>query len=154
MKRINLLAPVLLLALLCACAAREAKPEITLFLPNDDATGFVEQTVNLSADSAQAVVDALCAAGALPEGVEVRSCSLEGTGQDALLSLDLSAAFAEAMQTAGSTGEAMTLGSLANTMLVYYDAQTLSLTCEGAPLATGHNVYDEPLAFYVPETVS
>ncbi len=154
MKRIKLLAPALFLYLLCACAARETKPAVTLFVPNDDATSFVEQSASLSGDSAQAVVDALCEAGALPEGVEVLSCSLEGKGQDARLSLDLSAAFSEAMQTAGSAGEAMTLGSLANTMLVYYDAQTLSLTCEGEPLATGHNIYDEPLVFYVPDTAS
>lgn len=152
MKRINLLAPALFLALLCACAAREAKPAVTLFLPNDDATGFVEQSATLGGDSAQAVVDALCEAGALSGDIEVLSCSLDGTGQDAQLSLDLSAAFGEAMQSAGNAGEAMTLGSLTNTMLAYFDAQTLLLTCEGEPLATGHNVYDEPLRFVFPET--
>jgi len=155
MKRINLLlAPALvLLTLLCACGAREQKPAVTLFLPNDDATGFVEQSAALDGDSAQAVVDALSEAGALPGGVEVLSCSLNGTGQDAQLSLDLSAAFGEAMQSAGSAGETMALGSLTNTMLAYFDAQTLLLTCEGEPLATGHNVYDEPLRFVFPEPV-
>jgi len=154
MKRIKLFVPALLLALLCACAAREAKPTVTLFLPNDDATGFAEQDAALSGDSAQAVVDALYEAGALPEGVEVLSCSLNGTGQDAQLSLDLSAAFGEAMQSAGSAGETMALGSLTNTLLVYYDAQTLLLTCEGEPLSTGHNVYDGPLHFFVSETAA
>ncbi len=134
--------------------------EATLYLPNDNADGFETVTETVQTNP-QGLVDALIAHDALPEGVTVNDFRMEdngtetteGEGDDASVSytpgdsqifLDVSQAFGDAASTTGTAGETMLLGSLVNTMLTYYNAQTLTLTVEGAVLETGHNVYDTP----------
>ena len=135
--------------------------EITLYLPDDQAESFEEVTETVDAQP-QGVVDALIAHGALPEGVKVNSFTMRDNGTETqegdtvsytagdtlTIDLDLSQEFADAASSTGTAGEQMLLGSLVNTMLKAYNADELNLTCDGAPLETGHNAYDQPLTFY------
>lgn len=135
--------------------------EITLYLPDDQAESFKEVTEAVDAQP-QGVVDALIAHGALPEGVKVNSFSMRDNGTETQegdtvsytvgdtlhIDLDLSQEFADAASSTGTSGEQMLLGSLVNTMLKAYNADEITITCDGAPLETGHNVYDQPLTFY------
>ena len=115
--------------------------EITLFLPNEMADGFVEVTARVAFEP-QSVVDALIAHGGLPEGVRVLDFRLE---EDGHMVLDLSGEFAAALCSTGTSGEAMLTGSLVNTMLTCWDAQLLSFTVEGEIVESGHVIYDFPL---------
>ena len=133
---------------------------VTLYLPNDTADGFdtVEETVEASP---QGIVDALIAHGVLPEGVavdafETMSDGVETQEGDVVsyevgelsITLDLSEEFLSAVTGTGTAGETMVMGSLVNTMLTAYNAQTLTLTCGGEAVETGHAVYDEPMTFF------
>ena len=133
---------------------------VTLYLPNDTADGFdtVEETVEASP---QGIVDALIAHGVLPEGVtvdafETMSDGVETQEGDVVsyevgelsITLDLSEEFLSAVTGTGTAGETMVMGSLMNTMLTAYNAQTLTLTCGGEVVETGHAVYDEPMTFF------
>ena len=40
----------------------------------------------------------------------------------------------------------MLVGSVVNSFLSAYGAETVTLTCDGAVLETGHTIYDEPLS--------
>ena len=135
--------------------------EVTLYLPNEQADAFEEVTETVDA-TPQAIVDALIAHNALPEGTAVNSFSMRDNGTETqegdvvsytagdtlTIDLDLSAEFAEAAASTGTSGEQMLLGSLVNTMLTAYNADELNLTCDGAVLETGHSIYDEPLTFF------
>ena len=144
--------PLLLAAavLLTGCAITLHDPpqgrEITLYLPNEDGTGFDEVPTVIPPDGllSQGVLDALREAGALPKGVKV--VRLEQTGQ--ALTLDVTGDLAKALAGTGSTEEYMILGSLVNSLLGAYGATTLSLKAGGAPLETGHDSYDGPLTFF------
>ena len=133
---------------------------VTLYLPNDNADGFdtVEETVEASP---QGIVDALIAHGVLPEGVTVDAFETVGDGVETQegdvvsyevgelsITLDLSEEFLSAVTGTGTAGETMVLGSLVNTFLTAYHAGTLTLTCGGETVETGHNVYDAPLTFF------
>ena len=140
--------------------AVEDELTVTLYLPNDNADGFdtVEETVEASP---QGIVDALIAHGVLPEGVtvdafETMSDGVETQEGDVVsyevgelsITLDLSEEFLSAVTGTGTAGETMVMGSLVNTMLTAYNAQTLTLTCGGEAVETGHAVYDEPMTFF------
>ena len=133
---------------------------VTLYLPNDNADGFdtVEETVEASP---QGIVDALIAHGVLPEGVTVDAFETVGDGVETQegdvvsyevgelsITLDLSEEFLSAVTGTGTAGETMVMGSLVNTMLTAYNARTLTLTCGGKVVETGHAVYDEPMTFF------
>ena len=136
---------------------------VTLYLPNDTADGFVETEETVGGD-AQAIVDALIAHGAVPEGTAVLDFSLDDNGTETTdgetvsyeagdtlhIDLDVSAEFQTGLSGMGTSGETMMLGSLVNTLLTAYNADTITVTVAGAPLETGHNIYDEPLTFIEP----
>ena len=117
--------------------------EITLYLPNDQGDAFEEakETVLLQP---QNIVDALTGHGVLPQGVTVNTFEVDEEGN---LQMDVSQEFAVGLGSTGTTGEAMMLGSLVNTLLSAYQAETVAITCGGETLETGHNVYDTPLSF-------
>lgn len=149
---IRKLLPLFLAAavLLAGCAITLHDPpqgrEVTLYLPNEDGTGFDEVPTVVPPDGllSQAVLDALREAGALPKGVKV--VRLEQTGEE--ITLDVTGDLAKALNGTGSTEEYMILGSLVNSLLGAYDATTLLLTAGGEPLETGHDSYDRPLTFF------
>lgn len=135
--------------------------DITLYLPDDNAESFDEVTETVAA-TPQGIVDALIDHGALPEGTVVNDFQLDTNGVEVQegdmvsytpgdlcsITIDLSSAFSKAASSTGTAGETMLLGSLVNTLLKAYDADTVSITCDGSVLETGHNVYDEPLTFF------
>ncbi len=125
--------------------APEAQYEqVTLYLPNENADGMVEENAKIevtdSAGKVEDMVQALVSSGALPEGTE----TLAVNWKDDCLSVDLNQAFADGIQNSGTAGETMILASLVNTLWAYYEPTELILTVDGNPLETGHNIYDQP----------
>lgn len=150
-----------LLAALCACAlavaiagcsapAAEQETEqteqtktVTLYLPDEQGEAVVPTQTEVSfggQDEAATLMAALVGEGVLPAEVAVRSLAQE----EGNLTLDLNAAFAEALSTSGTTGENMIMASVVDTYLAYYGAASLRITVDGETLETGHAVYDEP----------
>ena len=89
-------------------------------------------------DSDQSLVDALIAAGSLPEGVKVQSSSLE----NGTLTLDMNAAFGEAIRASGTAGETLKIYALVNTFAQARGATAVLITVDGKVLESGHEVYD------------
>lgn len=119
--------------------------QVTLYLPNDDADGLTEKTVQVakSDDAVVELVQALVSEGALPEGTEVASWSVEHTDPPAL-TVDLNDAFAQAITRQGTAGETIIMAALVNTIWAYYEPASLTLTANGQTIVTGHNEYDQP----------
>ncbi len=124
----------------------EAGVTVTIYTGNDNADGLDETEVAIAELTADELLAALVDAGAIPEGTTCVSFTQSDDGSE--LTLDLSQAFADGVGQMGTSGEMMMLGSLVNTFLEAYDAQTITVTVEGAALETGHNVYDTPLERY------
>ena len=152
MKRF--LIPILTLILAASFAAAGlAAPilhTVNLYLPDADAETLVMTPVEIEA-TPQSIVDALIAQGALPEGIAVRAFALiQAPNETEIRSgrLDLSQTFADALAASGTAGETMLMGSVVDTFLDYYGLHELSVTCKGATIETGHQIYDAPMTVF------
>jgi len=112
---------------------------ITLYLPNENADGFVRKSAIFDG-APETIISLLVKEGAQPEGCALRSFR----GGIA----DMNAAFGEAISSTGTAGEAMRIGCLVNTLLGFYELESILLRVEGRPAETGHEIYNYPLTFF------
>ena len=117
---------------------------INVYVSDDMAEHFVIIQESADVVDENTVFDALKAAGTIPQETALLSFSNNGGA----LTLDMSGEFASYVCSMGTSGEYMLLGSVVNTYLTAFEAQTLTLLSNGNPLETGHNVYFEPLGFF------
>lgn len=123
---------------------------ITLYTPDANAEGVEASTVTLDAVTEPAIVEQLVLAGVLPEGVCVKEfaiCADSQNPEQSQLLIDFNQTFGDHLSSMGTAGESVTLASVVNTFLGAYQARSLLLRVEGAPLETGHAIYDFPLEF-------
>lgn len=114
---------------------------VVIYVPDEQGEALTPVGAGAQDDSDQALVDALVAAKSLPEGVKVQSAEVK----DGVLQLDMNAAYQDAVRSLGTTGEQMLIYSLVNTFAQARGVDKVQLTVDGAPLESGHEVYDYPL---------
>ena len=125
----------------------ETEPPVLLsyqmYLPNDNADGFDVQTVETSQITAESVLAELQAAGVLPDTVVINAFGAAGNQ----LNIDFNQAFADLICSMGTAGEMMITGSVVNTYITAFQAESVYFTINGNILESGHVVYDFPLTF-------
>ena len=114
---------------------------VIVYVPDEQGETLTPVGADAADDSDQALVDALITAGSLPDGVAVNSSSTA----DGVLTLDMNAAYGEAVRSSGTTGENMLIYSLVNTFVQARGVESVIITVDGAPLESGHEIYDYPL---------
>ncbi len=117
---------------------------ITLYVPNEDITGFLQINTEIPELEVSQIFSALAEAGALKEEAKANSLEIQGTK----LLLDVNDAFAAQVGGYGTSGEYYMMGSVVNTLLTAYQADALFITANGEILETGHSIYDYGLTFY------
>lgn len=125
----------------------DAAPQVlkfTLYTPNENADGFYATDIVIEELTAQNVILELQKEKVLSEDIEINSAVLEGSR----LSLDFNAAFRDQLLTYGTAGERMMIGSVVNTFLCAYGAETVMITVDSEILESGHVVYDFPMEFF------
>lgn len=114
---------------------------VVVYVPDEQGETLTPVGTDAADDSDAALVDALIRAGALPEGVAVnRSAAADG-----VLTLDMNAAYGEAVRSSGTTGETNLIYALVNTFAQARGVSSVLITVDGAPLESGHDIYDYPL---------
>ena len=168
MKRIAIL--LLLCAFLCGCAETvsteptssviipesiqitepepEATPEVPdvtyqLYLPNANADGFDVMTIQATEITADLILAELQYNGVLPDTVIINSFESKG----AQLNIDFNRAFADLVCSMGTAGEMMIIGSVVNTFLSAFQAESVYITVDLEILESGHVIYDMPISF-------
>ena len=116
----------------------------SVYLPNDNADGFDVTTVCAEELSAETVLTELKNRSVLPDMVSVNSFRMD----IGLITVDFNQAFADAVCSTGTSGELMIVGSVVNTFLDAFQAESLFFTVEGQILESGHTVYDFPLSSF------
>ena len=110
---------------------------VIVYVPDESGETLTPVGAEAADDSDQALVDALIAAGSLPEGVKVQSSS-ETDGV-------LNAAYGDAVRSSGTAGEELLVYALVNTFAQARGVDSVLLTVDGAPLESGHEIYDYPI---------
>lgn len=114
---------------------------VTVFAPNENADGFVTVNLEASAVTEGWVTEQLIANGTLPADVQALSCKKTEVDGVTSLDLDMNQAFQKFLQSMGTAGEYVVMGSVTNTFLSAYDCEQVKITVEGQTLATGHAEY-------------
>lgn len=120
--------------------------KFTIYTPNENLDGFYATEVVVDGLTAENVVAELVKENVLTENITVNLAEIVGSQ----LNLDFNSAFADLINTQGSTGESMIMGSIVNTFLSAYGpsgAETVYITVDGQILESGHVVYDFPMEF-------
>ena len=117
----------------------------TLYLPNENADGFITRTIQTSTITADTLLAELQGGGALPaDGLRINAFTSQGDQ----LNIDFNEPFADAVNAMGTSGEYMIVGSVVNTFLNAFQAQTICFTVNGETFESGHVIYDFPLTFF------
>lgn len=120
-------------------AATEAV--IKVYFANEDATGFSEESITLETLSEEKVLEALIEKGVMAADIKVKSLTQSEKDGEKVLDLDFSSDFEMYINSLGTTGEYMTIGSICNTYLDAYGCKKIKITVDGESLTTGHAEY-------------
>lgn len=114
---------------------------VILYVPDAGGAAFNPVETQVKDTSDQSLVEALIAAGALPEGIQINASAVK----DGVLTLDMNAAYGQAVRSSGTVGESMLLYALVNTFAKERQVTRVAITVDGKTLESGHEVYDYPL---------
>ena len=119
--------------------------QVTLFYGNENADGFETTTVFMDQLVPQLIVEKLIEHGVLDAAITLRSLE----HKDNTLHLDFTQDFLDQLNTMGTAGERMMIGSVVNTFLnAYPEAKSVYITANGEIMESGHVIYDFELTFF------
>lgn len=117
---------------------------VTYYRGDESAEKLVSEAGEIPELSAQALMDLLYEKEVLSSPVTVNSFTVDNNN---IIQLDVSSNFSELVNSMGTAGETIIIGSLVNTLLDAFEADGLYIKVDGEDLATGHNIYDFVLTF-------
>lgn len=117
--------------------------EYRLYLPNENANGFDIEFVECEYFDIEDMIDELKKHNALPEDVALNDYDFDGN----TIKIDFNKAFGDYMNTMGSSGELMVVGSVVNTLMDAFDVEYVQFTVEDEIFESGHVTYDMPIGF-------
>lgn len=115
----------------------------SVYVPNDNADGFDIKTVSTEEISAETVLAGLKEQNVLPDAVSINAFGIDGGA----ITMDFNQAFADAVCSMGTSGELMMVGSVVNTFLDAFAAESLYFTVDGHVFESGHETYDSGMTF-------
>ena len=121
--------------------------QYTVYVPNENADGFIEEVIEVHEVSPNSVLQELKNRDILPAEVEINGCS----NDEGFITLDFNQAFADVVCSTGTSGELMIVGSVVNTYLSAFGADSLYFTVDGEVLESGHTVYDFVMSYFLSE---
>lgn len=120
----------------------------SLYNSNDDATAFVQETVEVDELTPENVLAVLIEHGVLKDDIRILSLEVAEDNGKNVLNIDFSQEFGNYVGSMGTAGEYMILGSVSNTFLGAYGCEKVKITVEGGVLSTGHNEYPGYYGYY------
>ncbi len=115
--------------------------QVIIYKCNWEEDGLYESTVIIKELTPESLIKALMRKKQIPKDVKLLDFKQEGKE----LTLDLSDEYRIYAGSLGTSGEYCAVGSLVNTFLDAYDAETIKILVEGKEWGSGHIEYKDPL---------
>ena len=116
----------------------------SVYVPNGNADGFHTVTINTEDISAETILAELKKQNVLPDTVSIHHFQIN----HGLITIDFNQAFADAVCSMGTSGEVMMIGSVVNTFLDAFQAESVSFSVDDQILESGHETYDFSMTFF------
>lgn len=114
-----------------------------VYVPNDNANGFVVEVIEVEQITLDSVIDELKKHNILTGAVSVNQFEVV----DNQLNIDFNQAFSDLVCSMGTSGEMMTVGSVVNTLIDALQVESVFFTVNNQILESGHVIYDCPNTF-------
>lgn len=116
---------------------------LNIFTPDENAENFNTIPTIIDELDAALIVELLIEHSMLEDGIQLNSIKLDKTQ----LNLDFNQQFLDQLNSCGTGGERMLIGTVVNTFLSVYEAETVYITVDGEIMESGHVIYDFPIGF-------
>lgn len=116
---------------------------ITVYTPNANADGFNRTTAYVPKVTPTNILNAIGTYNSTYRNANIRALGFVQNKRH--VEVNLTTEFQNMLCNNGTAGEYVLLGSFVNTMLDACNADTITIKIRGNALATGHNIYDQPL---------
>ena len=128
--------------------AAPASVTVTIYCGNANADGYDSEDVSIPEVTPEALLQQLANKNVLPAEVTVLNfAQTQVNGQNAI-DLDLSSEYGSYIETRGTAGEKMSIGSIVNTFLKAYNCESIRITVAGGTLMTGHREYPDYMTMF------
>lgn len=121
---------------------------ITIYQGDSHAEFIIPQEQYVNEVTGANLVEALIARGVLDAGVALNSMDTVEENKKVVIYLDFNEKFQEQLQSNGSAGERILMGSVVNSFLEVFSADKVNITVNGAVPESGNQIYDEPQKKY------
>lgn len=116
----------------------------SIYIPNANADGFDVEIILTDDISAETVLTELIYRNILPDTVSINSSKIDNR----MITIDFNQAFADVVCSMGTSGEFMIVGSVVNTFLDAFQAESIYFTVDGQVLESGHTIYDFAMTYF------
>lgn len=116
---------------------------VNIFVPDENAENFNTIPTVIYEQDADQIITLLIEQSMLEDGIALNTIELNGTQ----LNLDFNQRFLDQLNSCGTSGERMLIGTVVNTFLSVYEAETVYITVDGEIMESGHVIYDFPIGF-------
>lgn len=124
--------------------------DMTVYFGDKNAEFIISRVEKVTSVDQDTILAKLKEKGVLGDDVLLNQVELKTEEGNQVLYLDFNEAFLQQLQSAGSAGERILMGSVVNTFLEGMKADQVVITVNGAAPETGDNVYDAPMEKYAP----
>ena len=133
-------------------SAEKEEDGISIYHGDDNAEYIIEDKIPKQEVTPELLIKELAKRGILEENTSVNSLNIEKSQQNGTsLQVDFSKEFQDELYRQGTAGEFIMMGSVVDTFLKAYEADSMTITVNGNTLESGHCIYEGDMKFYEPD---
>lgn len=128
--------------------AEEEESGIRIYYADSQAEHLVFENIGEEEVSPELLLSQLAKHNVISKKTKINSIDqTKSQSKGNRLIVDFSQEFQDDLFTQGTAGEFLMMGSIVNTFLRAYDAESMTITVNGNPLESGHCIYERPMKF-------